>query len=96
MTYYGDYDPWAEQEALENERMEADMEQAEMERFGNAIAAAERAGRCTHGSTVGYREPPVYPEQVGLKPGQSRCNDCKRVFESDDDWMAAINEAVGY
>ena len=96
MSYYRyDEDPWADVEALENERFEADLEQAEMVRAGNAFAAAQRAGRCTHGSSVSYRSPVVYPEQEGLRPGQSRCTaGCKRVFESDEDWHAAIAAAV--
>jgi hypothetical protein len=69
MTYF-DEDPWADVEALGNLRHEADMEQAEMEAAGNAIARAERAGICTHGSAAGYHNPPLYPEQAGLKPGQ--------------------------
>ncbi len=85
----------AEMEAIEAERLDADMEQAEMVRRGNAVAAAERAGRCTHGSTVGYRKPAFYPEQEGLQPGQSRCTSgCKRVFSSAEDWYAAMDEAI--
>ena len=91
-----DTDPWMEQEAMENERMEADFEQAEMEAAGNAIYAARKAGKCCHTSTVGYINPPVYPEQEGLKPGQSRCTEgCGEVFESDQDWYDAMDEAVG-
>ena len=86
-----DTDPWMEQEALEDERLWADMEQAEME-------AAERAGRCTHGSAAGYHDPPLYPEQHGLKPGQLACTKhtggCQAVFDSDEDWHAAMHAAV--
>jgi len=90
-----DDDYGAEMEAIEAERLDADIEQYEMERRGNAIAAAERAGRCTHGRTVGYRSPPCYPEQEGLQPGQSRCTSgCERVFGSGEEWLAAIDEAV--
>lgn len=74
---------------------DADVEQAEFERAGNAIARARRAGRCTHQSSVGYIDPPVYPEQVGLEPGQSRCTEgCNVVFNSDDDWADAREEAI--
>jgi hypothetical protein len=94
MSYY-DEDPWADVEALENERFEADMAQAEMEREGARWARAQRAGVCTHGSSVAYRSPAVYPEQEGLTPGQSRCTaGCGRVFESDDDWHRAMADAV--
>jgi hypothetical protein len=90
-----DVDPWADMEALEQERLDADMLQAEMVRHGNAIARARAAGRCTHGSAVGYRDPPVYPEQEGLRPGQSRCTEqCGRVFASDQEWHEAMEAAV--
>jgi N-methylhydantoinase A/oxoprolinase/acetone carboxylase beta subunit len=92
---YRDDDPWADVEAMENERFEADMEQAEMTRVGNAFHAAQQDGICTHGSTVGYLADPVYPEQEGLRPGQSKCTAaCGRVFESDEAWHAAVAEAV--
>ena len=92
-----DDDPWADVEALENERHEADAQQAEMNRAGNAIARARKAGRCCHQGTTGYLPPgqEVYPEQKGLKPGQQVCNDgCGRVFNSDQEWYAAMDEAV--
>ena len=99
MTYHEDTDPWMEREAEEDERqarrMDADAEMASMTRVGNAMARAERAGRCTHGSAVGYRKPAVYPEQEGLTPGQSRCTGgCGQVFDSDDAWYAAMDAAI--
>jgi len=94
-TYGWDTDPWMEIEALETERWEADMEQAEMVRAGNAIARARKAGICCHTSAVGYLASPVYPEQEGLRPGQSRCTEgCGRVFGSDQEWYAAMDAAV--
>lgn len=95
---YDDTDLWmereAEQEALENRRGDADAEMAAMNRFGDALHAAEKAGRCTHGTTVSYRKPAAYPEQEGLKPGQCRCKTCLRVFGSDDEWLDEIDRAV--
>jgi hypothetical protein len=93
-----DEDPWADAEALENERFEADVAQADMEAEGARIARARRAGVCTHGSAVGYRQPPAYPEQAGLEPGQVRCTaGCGRVFDADADWHQAMADAVsGY
>ena len=94
--YYGwDTDPGMEQEALEQERFEADLLQAQYEAEGRRITRARRAGRCTHGSAVGYRNPTCYPEQEGLEPGQLRCTDgCGQVFGSDDDWADARAAAV--
>lgn len=75
---------------------DADFEMREMEEIGDAIAAARKAGRCTHGSAVGYLPVPAYPEQEGLTPGQLRCTQgCGEVFESDQDWYDAMNEAIG-
>lgn len=74
---------------------DADIEQAEFEAEGRAFAAAKRAGRCTHSSTVGFVGTIHYPEQVGLKPGQQRCTEgCGQVFDSDDEWAEAMMEAV--
>jgi hypothetical protein len=74
---------------------DADIEQYEMEQAGRAIHAARKAGRCTHQSVVGYRNPAVYPEQEGLRPGQSKCTDgCGEVFDSDEDWHDAMDAAV--
>jgi hypothetical protein len=77
---------------------DADIEQAEFEAEGRAFAAAKRAGRCTHSSTVGFVGTIHYPEQVGLKPGQQRCtektNGCAAVFDSDEEWHDAMMGAV--
>lgn len=95
---YRDDDPWADVEAQESERFDADMQMAEMTAVGNAMHRAQKRGICTHGSVVGYRVPACYPEQAGLKPGQSRCTEgtggCDRVFESDEDWYAAMDAAL--
>ena len=59
------------------------------------VARAQRAGRCCHTSSVGYRDPPFYPEQEGLRPGELCCTSgCGRVFASDRDWYIAINDAI--
>ena len=90
-----DTDPGMEAEALEQERFEADLLQASYEREGRAWAAARRAGRCTHGSVTGYHNPPIYPEQEGLQPGQMVCTaGCDSVFNSDEEWHAATQAAV--
>jgi hypothetical protein len=91
---YGD-DPGADFEALQDERYEADCQQYEMEQVGRAIRRAEKAGRCCHGSVVGYLSPPIYPEQKGLNPGECKCTaGCGQVFTSDQDWHAAMDAAI--
>ena len=88
-------DPWAEVEAMEQERLDADLEQAEMYRQGAALEAARKAGRCCHQGAVGYIGQVVYPEQEGLEPGQLRCTDgCGQVFASDEDWWQAMHDAI--
>ncbi|MEV1003355.1 hypothetical protein [Nonomuraea sp. NPDC050202] len=89
--YHDDFG--TDMEAIESMRHDADLEQAAMEREGNRLAALRARGICTHSSGVEYRDPPFYPEQTGLLPGQSRCTEgtagCARVFNSDEDWVAA-------
>jgi hypothetical protein len=90
-----DDDPGMDEEARWLERVDADLEMAEMAAAGNALHAARKAGRCVHAGAVGYLPDPVYPEQVGLKPGQLRCTDgCGQVFASDEDWLAAMDAAI--
>lgn len=94
---YDDYG--TDVEAIEDQRRDADMQMAEMQRVGNAIDAARKAGHCTHQSVVGYAGQVYYPEQEGLQPGQVACtehvNGCKAVFESDDAWFEAMKNAIG-
>jgi hypothetical protein len=102
-SYYDDTDPSAEREAEDDERFwrtaDADAEMRAMTRAANAAERARKRGICTHGSAVGYLNPPVYPEQEGLQPGEKRCTEhtagCTRVFTSDEDWCIAMNEATG-
>lgn len=76
---------------------DADVEMAEARQIGAAIARQRAKGVCCHLSAVGYLAEPVYPEQIGLKPGQLRCTDgCGEVFASDEDWWAAMGYAAGY
>ena len=70
---------------------------AEARNVGNAIARQEAKGVCCHQGVVGYLAEPVYPEQIGLSPGQVRCTDgCGAVFASEDDWFAAMGYALDF
>ena len=95
-----DDDPSADAEAIETQRLDADLEMAEMVATGNAMEAARRRGICCHSSTVGYLPPgqQCHPEQAGLKKGQQACTEhtggCTAVFEGDDHWIAAIDAAL--
>lgn len=40
---------------------------------------ATATSECSHGSGCGYRNPPFYPEQEKLKPGEMWCYDCETV-----------------
>lgn len=91
-----DDDFGSEMEALESERLDADLEMAQMNARANYLASLREQGICTHSSAVGYVGKVNYPEQKGLKPGQSRCTEgtggCERVFNSDEEWFAAMEE----
>lgn len=92
-------DPGAEEEARQLAAYDADLELAEGAAMGDAIHAARQRGVCPHQSAVAYRKPPAYPAQEGLRPGQLRCTDpdpggCGRVFDSDEDWVAAMDAAA--
>ena len=88
-----DYD--AELDALHTERLDAGIKQDEMDAAGDAYHAAlaryRRTGDrtyCPHGSGVGYRNPPVYPEQEGLRPGEFRCHHCGTAMPEAEFWAA--------
>jgi hypothetical protein len=91
-----DEDPWADVEAVETMRHDADLEMAQMDARANHLYALRKRGTCTHSSTVGYVGKVIYPAQEGLKPGQSRCTEgtggCKRVFGSNEEWFTAMDE----
>ena len=104
MRLEDDTDPMDELEAADYGRLEtgwaADAEMAEMTRVGDATARAQARGICTHGSAAGYMPPgrEAYPEQHGLLPGQLACTEnrggCVRVFDNDEEWMAAMDAAI--
>jgi len=84
---YGESDFGAELEAIESERRDADMEQADAQAQGRAADAQaakyEASGDpadCPHGSRVGYLVPSFYPDQDGLTHGEERCCACKTVL----------------
>lgn len=90
-----DFDPMAEEEAMYYERLDADIEMAQMAEVGRQMDAQRKRGVCQHSSAVGYLAKPVYPEQQGLKPGQLRCTDgCGEVFADDEDWFRAMDDAL--
>lgn len=94
-----DDDPGVEQEALELERLDVDLEMAELAAAGDAVAAARKAGRCPHQGAAGYSGGPRSAQQEGLKIGQLRCIDdgrmgCGQVFGSDEEWYAAMDAAM--
>lgn len=91
--YYDDFG--SEMEAIEDERRDADLEMAEMTRRADYLESLRQRGICTHQSAVGYVGKVIYPQQEGLRPGQSRCTEgtggCERVFNSDEEWVAAMD-----
>lgn len=90
MSFYDD--PWAEEEAAQSSRWDADLEMASMAAAGDAIYAARKAGRCAHMSAAGYHKD--FPDR-GLRRGQVRCMDgCGQVFASDEAWHEAMDEVM--
>jgi hypothetical protein len=86
-----DIDAEAEAEAAELERFDADLLLAGMNALGDAIHAARARGVCCHQSAQGHQA----GQADGLRPGQVRCTDgCGRVFDGDEAWWAAMDEAV--
>jgi hypothetical protein len=69
VSYRDDEDAWAEEEAAELARLDADLEMAEMDAVGDTIAAARKTGRCLHMSAQGY----LPGDDRGIRPGQLRC-----------------------
>ncbi|MEU9576285.1 hypothetical protein [Streptomyces chilikensis] len=95
--YYPDETTADALQAWHEERMDADLEQAAMEREGRHLDALRRMGICTHGSAVGWIAKPVYPEQKNLQPGQVACTSgCGTVFDSDDAWYAALADPTAH
>lgn len=82
---------WDEEEAAETASRDADLELAEMCASADALYAAEKRGNCPHWSVQGYDGGPRSDAQQGLRPGQSRCLRCGRVFGSDKEWIAAAD-----
>lgn len=64
---------------------DADILQAQYEAESNRYWRLKQAGYCTHGGWFCHVDPPYYPEQVDLKPGEARCNDgCGLIFDTED------------
>jgi len=62
---------------------DADIEQAEYEETGRAIARAIKRGECVHGSVI------------GTSSGKQRCTaGCGRTFDSMEAWIRAMREVI--
>lgn len=94
MSY--DIDYWAEAEAAEYERLDADIEWADAVATANAVHRAQKKGQCFHSSAVGYAGKVFYAEQQGLKKGQIACRShvggCNKVWNSEADFAAEQRE----
>ncbi|ATM24508.1 hypothetical protein SMD44_p10009 (plasmid) [Streptomyces alboflavus] len=91
--YYEDETTADALQAWSDDRLQADLEQAEMEAQGDRLYAHEQAGFCTHQSAVGYLTVPFYPEQEGLRPGEYRCTGgCGSLFRNETEWVDASRD----
>lgn len=64
-----------EMEAIQQERMDADLEMAQMTARANEAHRAAQRGICGHNSRVGANDGLYYPEQFILRPGEVMCTE---------------------
>ena len=62
------------------EQEQADFEQAEMEVFGQKLAALEKKGICIHGHKQGYNG----KNTPHLKVGQAECLHCHKIATDEE------------
>jgi hypothetical protein len=73
---YLDTDPGYEDEAIAQERFDADLEMAELTARANAADRERRQGICQHSSRIGGNPEKVYyPEHFILSPGEQICTE---------------------
>ncbi|MFD4529126.1 hypothetical protein ACFWP7_35485 [Streptomyces sp. NPDC058470] len=88
---YADESSADELEAILTQRLDVDLEMAQMNAEADAWHAVRDRGFCNHGSAIGYRHPPVHEVQRLLKPGQLICTaGCDTVFADEEDWNAQL------
>ncbi|WP_019061602.1 hypothetical protein [Streptomyces prunicolor] len=92
---YSDESSSDELEAIRTERLDVDLETAQMHAEADAWHAVRERGYCNHGSAVGYIDPPVHEVQRLLTPGQLICTaGCSTVFRDDEDWYAQLDDPM--
>jgi hypothetical protein len=69
---------WFDEEAIEAERLDADMEMAELQRSARQAEADRKRGRCHHTWTQ--------PTKPGVLSGARTCNHCGRADLPADHW----------
>ncbi|MET9779307.1 hypothetical protein ABZ023_34555 [Streptomyces sp. NPDC006367] len=92
---YADESSADELEAVLTQRLDVDLEMAQMSADADAWHAVRDRGFCNHGSAIGYGHPPVYEVQRRLKPGQLICTaGCDTVFTDEEDWHAQLDDPM--
>ncbi|MFE1190217.1 hypothetical protein [[Kitasatospora] papulosa] len=92
---YTDENSSDELEAIYAERLDVDLEMAQMNASADAWHAVRDRGFCNHGSAVGYLSSPVHEGQKLLKPGQLACTSgCGTIFADDEDWYAQLDDPM--
>ncbi|MFG2210937.1 hypothetical protein [Streptomyces sp. NPDC048638] len=92
---YADETSADELEAVLTQRLDVDLEMAQMHAEADPWHAVRDRGFCNHGSAVGYLNPPVYELQKRLKPGQLACTaGCETIFANDEDWYAQLDDPM--
>ncbi|MFH0246439.1 hypothetical protein ACGRHY_29370 [Streptomyces sp. HK10] len=92
---YTDENSSDELEAIYAERLDVDLEMAQMNAEADAWHAVRDRGYCNHGSALGYLNPPAHEAQKHLKPGQLICTaGCGTIFSDDEDWYAQLDDPM--
>ncbi|MFE6274074.1 hypothetical protein ACFVQ9_35395 [Streptomyces goshikiensis] len=82
---YADENSADELEAIHAQRLDVDLEMAEMNAAADAWHAVRDRGYCNHGSAAGHRS----------RPGQLICTaGCSTVFANDEDWYAQLDDPM--
>ncbi|MFJ4702973.1 hypothetical protein ACIP5N_32960 [Streptomyces sp. NPDC088768] len=92
---YADENSADELEAIRTQRLDVDLEMAQMNAKADAWHAVRDRGFCNHGSAIGYCHPPVREVQRLLEPGQLICTaGCDTVFADENDWYAQLDDPM--
>ncbi|GGU40582.1 hypothetical protein [Streptomyces violascens] len=95
LLLYADENSADELEAVLTQRLDVDLEMAQMHAEADVWHAVRDRGFCNHGSAVGYLNPPVHELQKRLKLGELACTaGCETIFANDEDWYVNLDDPM--